>query len=156
MNKAVGHDVISAYFLKLASAIIAPFLQCFKFSFLSSIFPENCSLAEIIPLPKKRNKTNPSNYRRISIPTCFSKILECLIYNRFLEFFKKHTVIHKSQYGFQKHIATNHACLDIVTATLENINLGEDTGLFFLDLQKAFGTVSHKILLKKLDHYGIR
>ena len=156
-NKAVGHDDISAYFLKVASTIIAPYLQCFfEFSFINGIFPENCSLAKIIPLHKKGNKTNPSNYRPISILTCFSKILERLKYNRFLEFFKKYNVIHKSQYGFQKHIAPSHACLDIVTTTLDNINQRKYTGLIFLDLQKAFDTVSHNILLKKLDHYGIR
>ena len=156
-NKAVGHDDISAYFLKVASTIIAPYLQCFlKFFFLNGIFPENCSLAKIIPLHKKGNKTNPSNYPPILILTCFSKILERLVYNRFLEFLKKHNVIYKSQYEFQKHIATNHASLDIVTTTLDNINQRNYTGLIFLDLQKAFDTVSHYILLQNLDHYGIR
>ena len=145
-NKAVGHDDISAYFLKVASTIIAPYLQCFfEFSFINGIFPKNCSLAKIIPLHKKGNKTNPSNYRPISILTCFFEI-----------FFKKHNVIHKSQYVFQKNIAPSHACLDIVTTTLDNINQRKYTGLIFLDLQKAFDTVSHNILLKKLDHYGIR
>ena len=128
----------------------------FEFSFLNGVFSENCSLAKIIPLYKKVNKTNPSNYRPISKLTWFSKIFERLKYVSFLEFFKKHNVIHNSQYGLQKHIATNHACLDIVTTTLENMNQRKYTGLIFLDLQKAFDTVSPKILLKKLDHYDIR
>ena len=71
-------------------------------------------------------------------------------------FCKKHNLIHKSQYGFQKHIAPSHACLDIITTTLDIINQRKYTGLIFLDLQKAFDTVSHNILLKKLDHCGIR
>ena len=117
-NKVVGHDDISACFLKVASTIIAPYMQCFfEFSCINGIFLENCSLAKIIPLYKKENKTNPSNYRPISILTCFSKILE-----RLSEVFKKHNVIHKSQYGFQKHIAPGHACLDIVATTHDNIN----------------------------------
>ena len=78
------------------------------------------------------------------------------MYNRFLEFFKKHYVTHKSQYGFQKHIPTNHACLDSVTTTLDNINQKIYTELIFLNLQKAFDTVSHTILLTKLDHNGNR
>ena len=149
-NKAVGHDDISAYFLKVSSTIIAPYLKCFyEFSFFNGKFPENCSLAKVITLHKKGNKTNPSSYRPISIPTCFSKILEGLLYNRFLEFFKKHNVIHKSQYGFQKRIAIRHACLDIVATTLDNIYQRKYTGLIFLDLQKAFDTVSHNIFFKK-------
>ena len=156
-NKTVGRDDVSAYFLKVASTIIASYLQSFfEFSFFNGIFPENCSLAKIIPHHKKGNKTNPSNYRPISILTCFSKILERLIYTRFQEIFKKHSVIRKSKYGFQKHTVTNHACLDIVTTTLENVNQRKYTGLIFLDFQKAFDTVLHEILLKKLDHYDIR
>ena len=151
-NKAVGHYDISAYFLKVASTIIAPSLQ---FSFINGIFPENCSLAKIIPLHKRGNRTNPSKYRPISILTCFSKILERLMYYRFLEFFKKNNVVHKSQYGFQKHIAPSHACLDIVTTTLDNINQRKYTGLIFLDLQKAFDTVSHNTLYKIITLYKI-
>jgi len=78
-----------------------------------------------------------------------------LIHNRFLEFLKKHNVIYKTQYGFQKHISTGHACLDIIMSTLEN-NQNLYTGLIFLHLHKAFDTVSYEILLDKLDHYGIR
>ena len=90
MNIAVGYDDIFAYLLKVASTIIALYLQCFfEFSFLSGVFPESCSLAKIIPLYKKGNKTNPSNYRPISILICFSKILEHITYNRLLKFFKK-------------------------------------------------------------------
>ena len=62
-----------------------------------------------------------------------------------MEFLKKHNIIHKSQSGFQKHIATDHAYLDIVTSTLENINENKYLGLDFLDRQKAFDTVSHNI-----------
>ena len=92
-NKVVGHDDISAYFLKVASTIIAPYLQCFfEFSCINGIFLENCSLAKIIPLHKKENKTNPTNYRPILILTCFSKILERLMYNRFLKFSKNITL----------------------------------------------------------------
>ena len=62
----------------------------------------------------------------------------------------------KSQYGFQKSISTEYAVLDIASNAFENINQSLYTGLIFLDLRKAFGTVSHSILLSKLDHYGIR
>jgi len=163
VNKAVGHDNIPAYFLKNAATAIAPYLQYFiKFSFKNGVFPDSCTLAKIIPLYKKRNKTDPNNCRPISLLSCFSKILEHLIYNRLLKFLKKHNVIHKTQYGFQKkkniyiYISTDHAILNLTTASFDNINQNLYTALIFLDLCKAFDMVSHDILLHNLDRYGIR
>ena len=115
-----------------------------------------CRGAKIIPIHKKGDKTNPNNYRPISILTCFAKILERLIYDRFLAFLKKHNVIHKTQYGFQKHTSTTHAVLDIVSTAYDNISQNLYTGLIFLDLRKAFDCVPRDILLAKLKHYGIR
>ena len=83
MNKAVGYDNIPAYFLKMAAAIIAPFL-CFliDYAFLNGIFPDNCKIAKLIPIHKKGKKDNPSNFRPISILTCISKVIEKMIYKR--------------------------------------------------------------------------
>ena len=157
MNKAVGNDNIPSYFLRIAAPNVAPYLQCFiEFAFVNGIFPENCTRAKIIPIHKKGDKTDPNNYRPISILTCFAKILERLIYDRFLAFLKKHNVIYKTQYCFQKHTFTTHAVLDIVSTAYDNINRNLDTGLIFLDLRKAFDCVPHDILLAELKHYGIR
>ena len=82
--------------------------------------------------------------------------MERLIYNRLQEFLKKHSVLHKSQYSFQKNISTKYAVLDIVANANENINQTLFSGLIFLDLRKAFDSVSHCILVSKLDHYVVR
>ena len=104
MNKSIGHDNIPAFPLKIATNIIATYLQCFfDFSFNRGTFPENGTLAKVIAMHKKGNKNYPNNYRPISILTCFSKILERLIYNRFFEFLKQHNTIYKAQYGFQNN-----------------------------------------------------
>ena len=65
-------------------------------------------------------------------------------------------MLNPQQYEFQKGISTAHAILNIVTTTFDNINRNQFTAIFFLDLKKAFDTVCHKTLLKKLDHYGLR
>ena len=132
MNKALGHDNLSPLFLKTARDIVAPFLQVFiDFSFENGIFPDNCKTAKIFPLPKKGDVNNPSNFRPISILSCFSKIYERVLYNRLVKFLAKHNVITPTQYGFQKGISTTHAILDIVTNAFDNFTEKNSQVLFF-------------------------
>ena len=157
LNKSIGHDNIPPYYLCIASSTLAPYLQIFiDFCFTKGVFPETCTIAKIVPILKEGERENPSNYRPISILTCFSKILERIIHKHLTSFFDKHGIIQHTQYGFQRNVSTNHALVDVVTQSFENINNNVYTGLIFLDLTKAFDTVNHEILLHKLDHYAIR
>ena len=97
-----------------------------------------------------------NDYRPISISTCFSKIIKKILFVRLNSFFKQHNVVYENQYGFRSNISTSHAMLDVVTSSYDDIDDHFYTGLAFVDLKKAFDTVSHNILLTKLDNYGIR
>ena len=94
-------------------------------------------------------------YRPISILTCFSKIIEKLIYRGLINFFQKHHIIYFNQFGFQSKTSTAHAMFD-VTSVYDSVNRNQYSGLFLIDLKKAFDAVSHTTLLKKLHHYDIR
>ena len=68
-------------FLQITSSVIIPYLQVFiEFCFIEGAFPENCTIARIVPIFKKGEHDKPINYRPISILTCFSKIFEELLY----------------------------------------------------------------------------
>ena len=130
-NKAIGHVDIPAYFLKVSSTVIAPYLQIFtNFMFNNGFFPNNCKNAKIASIYKNGSKEEINNYRPISILTCFSKIIEKMIYNRLMAFFKKHEVLYPHQFGFQGKISTSHAMLDLITTAYDNIDNNLHTGLF--------------------------
>ena len=97
-----------------------------------------------------------SNYRSISLLSLFSKILERLMYNRLLKFRDKHNILNKDQFDFRNMHSTFMALITL----LENLRNALDRGNcaigIFLDFQKAFNTVNHRILLGKLNCYGIR
>ena len=78
------------------------------------------------------------------------------MYSRVIKFLESSKCIYPLQFGFRKQHSTNHILINIT----ENIRSALDSGQFacgiFVDLQKAFDTVDHNILLQKLNHYGIR
>jgi len=88
MSKAVGHDNIPSYFLRLASLIITPFLHPFiELSFVKGMFPENCIISRVTPVFKKGDRSNPSNYRSISILHVSPKFLKNFLFLVLIIFF---------------------------------------------------------------------
>ena len=125
------------------------------FVFSEGIFSNSSKIARIAPIHKNGAKDETNNYRPISILTCFSKIIEKLIYRQLIHFFQKHRTLYPNQFGFQSKTSMTHAMLDVVTSLYDSINRIQYSGLVLIDL-KAFDTVSHTTLLKKLHNYGIR
>ena len=122
-NKAMGHNNIQPFFLKAARHVIATYLSLLlNFVFTEGIFPRNCKIARITPIYKSGAKEELNYYRTIFILTCFSKIIEKILFVQLNSFFKKYNVIYENQYGFQTNISTSHAMLDVVTSSYDNID----------------------------------
>ena len=96
------------------------------------------------------------NYRPISILPYFSKFIEKIVHNRLYDYFDKFNLLNESQFGFRKNHSTYMPLLLLQSAVSEAIDVGKVILALFLDLQKAFDTVNHQILLYKLESYGIR
>ena len=156
-SKATGPFSIPTKLLKMLKSILsAPLAFLFNCSFSSGVVPNNLKLARIIPVYKKGPKIYVSNYRPISLLSIFNKILEKIMYKRLINFLEKNEAIFHGQFGFRSNHSTSHALLlitDKIQKAIENKTFA--CGIF-LDLQKAFDTVDHSILLKKLEYYGIR
>jgi len=86
----------------------------------------------------------------------FNKLLEKIVYRRLFTFLSKTNALYKFQFGFRKNHSTSLALLDVLDSCYKNIDANNKVIGIFLDLQKAFDTVQHHILLTKLHNYGIR
>ena len=112
-------------------------------------------IARVIPLYKAGEKDFFTNYRPVSLLPEFSKILENIYYSRLDTFVFKHDILSNSQYDFRQNMSTNLALLELVKELTSSIDKKNKTIGVFIDLKKAFDTIDHDILLKKLDRYGV-
>lgn len=156
-SKSQGPDNISARFVKSHQTFFATLLRdvfndCVQFG----SFPECLKTARVLPIHKGGSKTDVNNYRPISVLSVLSKILEQLLVSRLTKFFKKKDVIYSRQYGFRSGSSTLSAACDLVDDLYDALDSRKRMGVLFLDLKKAFDTIDHGVLLRKLEYYGIR
>ena len=85
-----------------------------------------------------------------------SKVIERLVYNRLYKFITKHNLLYSNQYGFRSNHSTYMAAISLIDKISQGIDNKLTTAGIFIDLSKAFDTIDHNILMKKLFAYGVR
>ena len=149
-----GLDNIDGKILKLCAPIISDSLTyLYNLCIDQSNFPVSLKQAKIIPLFKSGDKTNPSNYRPISVLPIVAKPLEKHIYKNLMLHILNNNLLHPNQSGFRKNHSCHTALTNLVEEWLLNINNNKFTGVLFIDFAKAFDLIDHELLLKKLAVY---
>ena len=118
--------------------------------------PDKLKLAHTLPIFKKGSRLLVSNYRPISLLSNLNKILEKIMHKRIYAFLEKYEILYELQFGFRAGYSTTHALIHMTEAIRSALDSGSVTCGIFVDFQKAFDTVNHDILLRKLEHYGFR
>ena len=153
---SAGHDGISVKLLKyLFPALSKPLCLVINQSLLTGIYPDKLKIAKVIPLFKKDDTLLMDNYRPISLLPSISKLFEKVVSNQVSEYFMKNNLFHDGQYGFRDSHSTELANIELADRIISALDEKQLPVTIYMDLSKAFDTLDHDTLLKKLNYYGI-
>lgn len=154
---AVGWDGISARILKNSINILVPLItHICNLSIHIGTFPKPFKKAIIHPIYKSGDRDSVGNYRPISVLPTLSKILEKTLNKSLVNFLDRYDLIAANQFGFRKKVSCEDAVIALTSSVVEGLDRRRRCIGIFLDLSKAFDTVSVPVLLKKMEVIGIR
>ena len=156
-NKPCNNSEFPICALKYVSGIVSePLALLINQSLADGIFPQSLKVARVVPIFKGGCGNDANNYRPVSVLPLFSKIYERVVFNQLSAFLDKYNIINEAQYGFRAGKSTIEAILNHLQFVYDELDSGNLVISLFLDFRKAFDSINHEILLKKLHHYGIR
>ena len=155
--KSVGPDSIHPKLLKSLAddfAFVESLTNLFRVCAESGHIPEIWRTANITALFKNGSKTDPLNYRPVSLTCIISKIYEKIIKSSIIHFIDNK--INKHQHGFIKGKSCLTNLLETMDCIIEIIDQGDPVDIFYFDFKKAFDRVTHNRLLYKIECQGIK
>jgi len=135
--------------------ITKPLCYIINLSLQTGLFPSDLKAARVTPIFKSGQKDSFDNYRPISILPALSKIFEKCAHKQLMRYLEDNGLLSESQFGFRKNRSTEHATTLFSDHIRKAMDKGQLTGAVFIDLSKAFDTISHGAIINKLHRYGI-
>ena len=155
-SSAPGPDIFHPKVLnECANNLAEPFYMIFRQSLDEGELPEDWKQANVTPIFKKGKKSDPLNYRPISLTSVPCKIMEKIIRNRIVEHLESNNLLSIHQHGFRSRRSCLTQLLEYFSEIHDMIDDGDPVDAIYLDCKKAFDTVPHKRLIEKLKSYGI-
>ena len=155
ISKAAGIDKLSGRFLKDGAEILSkPISEICNLSISHGIIPNAYKVAKLRPIFKKGKKVDPSNCRPNSLLPLISRIIEKVVHDQTNKFLSYNKILYNCQSGFRTNHSTNLCLFFLTDKILKRFDEGLLTGTILIDLQKAFETINHEILSKKLEAIG--
>jgi len=154
-STSAGMDGVHPSILKhCADTVAVPLLLIFQKSLSSSELPSAWKMSRVVPIFKSGVKSNPLNYRPVSLTSNCCKVMERLLAAHILDYLESNDLLSNSQFGFRKHRGTEDQLLLTYCDVVEGVDSGAVVDMIFLDFSKAFDVVSHGVLLGKLRALG--
>ena len=155
-KKETGVDDLPTTLLKdCASLISQPICHIINLSITTGIVPRIWKTAKITPVFKSGDPDKPENYQPISVLPALSKLLERAVHSQLIEYLENNELLSKVQFGYRSKRSTSSAATIFVDDIRREMDKGKLTGAVFLDLTKAFDTISHTVLIEKIRSYGV-
>lgn len=153
-NNAIGPDGIPGYIFRACiEYLVTPLHNMFNMALLEGVYPSMWKRSKIVPIFKSGNKSDITNYRAIAILSFPSKIFEQVLHSRI--FCDIRSIITSKQHGFvpRRSTVTNLSCVTEYLANKLDKKLQVD--IIYTDIGKAFDSINHRLLIKKMDYYGV-
>ena len=155
-HKASGPDNLPARFLREVAYEISPVLSViFQASLDQGVLPSIWKTAKVVPIHKKGIKSDPCNYRPVSLTCICCKILEHIVYSSISDHLASFNILCDEQHGFRNKRSCETQLITTVNDFAKCLNQKGQCDVLLLDFSKAFDKVPHSRLYYKLQHYGI-